>query len=620
MEIKEKVQNLPKKPGVYLMLDNSNAVIYVGKAKNLKNRVSSYFGSTTQNVAQPHSFKTATMVGHIADFEYIVTDTELEALVLECNLIKKHMPKYNILLKDDKGYSYIKVTNEPFPRIIRTRKTGADSNSNNDGSKYFGPYLDGLAVKTVLDTIKKIFQVRDCNRQLPKKIGAERPCINYSIQQCSAPCNSHISQEEYAQVIGDACDFLAGKHTQITSRLEREMQEFSAKMEFERAAKNRDKLIAINKIHEKQKITSTNLDNKDVIAFAKNKKDVCIQVFFIRNGKMLGRDNFFLKNLIDDDDSTILAGFIKQYYAYSTQIPRRIMVSGDIEEGELLEEWLTGIAETKISITTPQRGVNFDLVNMVKQNAVEALQIHQLGSNVFQKKADTLLFEVKELLGLETAPMRIEAYDISHTSGADSVGVRVVFENAAPLKSAYRKYNIEGTQAADQHQDDYAAIREVLTRRFAKTEEEDALPDLLLIDGGRGHVSTAKEAAKDAGITLPIYGIVKDDKHRTRGITTEDQELTIPITSKSFRFFTKIQDEVHRFALASHRAKHKNSTLASELMTIKGIGKARQAILLKAFGTPENIKKATIEELSNTKGMDEKTAKAVWEHYKKDKK
>ncbi|MDR1101469.1 MAG: excinuclease ABC subunit UvrC [Clostridiales bacterium] len=604
-EIKEKLKNLPQEPGVYIMHDDAGTVIYVGKAKSLRNRVSQYFNSPKN-----HTLKTSIMVQNIDDFEYIVTDTELEALVLECNLIKRYMPKYNILLKDDKGYPYIKVTgNEPFPRVVMARRIEPKMAA---GVRYFGPYLNNGVVYETLDIIKKIFQIRDCGRSLPRDIGKERPCLNYSIKQCCAPCNGFISQEDYGKTVENVCDFLSGNYREVTQRLEREMQELSQNMEFERAAKKRDKILAINKIKEKQKIISTNLDNKDVISLAREGKYTCVQVFFVRNGKMIGRENYFLKADEGEKDAEIIADFVKQYYALATEIPRRIVLPTEIEDEALMEQWLSDAAESKISIICPKRGVNTDLVNMVTQNAREALQTWLIDQNVFKKKADSLLFEVKELLGLANVPMHIEAYDISNISGADSVGVRVVFRNAKPQKGDYRKYNI---RSVTENPDDYESIREVLERRAARgLSDEEPMPDLMLIDGGRGHVSAAREVMEKQGITVPIFGLVKDEKHRTRGVTTEKEEVALPVTGKVFRFFTRIQDEVHRFALASHQQKHKNSTFASVLMKIPNVGKQKQALLLKAFGSLNNIKNATIQQLSEVKGIDAKTAENIYKH------
>lgn len=590
------LSNLPSSPGVYIMHGENDEVIYVGKAKNLKNRVRQYFNS---NVKTP---KTVALVSHIQRFEYIITKTELEALILECNLIKKHLPKYNILLKDDKAYPYIKITNEPFPKVVLARKV------YNDSSKYFGPYLNTNIVKEVLDTIKKLFLIRDCNRLLPQNTNKERACLNYSIKQCSAPCTAQISQEDYAASIKNAHKFLSGNFDEVLKDLQNEMQELSSNMEFERAAKIRDKIMAITKMREKQKATSVDLDNKDIIALCKNGNLAAIQVFFIRDGKVLGRENYFIKNLDGEENKNIIADFIKQYYSIATSIPRRIFIQEQIDDENLIAEYLTNLAGTKISLNVPQKGVNLDLLRMAETNAQEFLNLHQTLNNNYKKKTDNILFEIKDLLSLENAPIKIEVYDISNISGADNIGARIVFENALPVKKLYRIYNIKDLE--NYQVDDYSAMKEVLRRRFLR-KDEDALPNLILIDGGKGHVSSIKQVAEEMNIEVPIFGLVKTEKHRTRGITTEEAEISIPITSKAFHFFTKIQDEVHRFAIKAHREKHKKSTFNSELKKIKGIGEVKQTELLKKFGSLENIKNAKEEELMQIKGITKELAAKI---------
>ncbi|MCL2740233.1 MAG: excinuclease ABC subunit UvrC [Oscillospiraceae bacterium] len=673
MSIQEKVSNLPTSPGVYIMKNDMGEIIYVGKAKNLKNRVSSYFQDSAS-----HTPKTTIMVSKIVDFEYIVTGTELEALILECNLIKSHMPHYNIMLKDGKSpYPYIKITGEEFPKILLARKI------EKDGARYFGPYLNGRIINETIDLVKKIFKVRDCNKMLPRDIGKGRPCLNYQINKCSAPCAKLISAEEYKANFADIIRLLNGNYGDVLKKLKAEMSELSGKKEFERATAKRDKILAIEKISEKQKITSTNLDNKDVIAFAGLKNNICITLLYIRGGKMLGRENFFLKDAapVGNDAhivpssknniqnvgarfgapvgdavsgvpaATLIADFIKQYYSLNTQIPRKIVTQIAPEDAHLLEEWLTTLAAHKIEIITPQKGTNKDLVNMAKQNALESLsqKFPSLGGVDAAGgrggfKTEKLLHEIKELLSLEKTPHLIESYDISHISGASAVGVCVTFKNGKPYKSAYRKFNIGSPiDYCQLSTDDYAAIREILARRFSHAFPNgtalvgDAvsgvpssknnihlnpesripnpnhwpLPDLILIDGGKGHVSSAKEIAKQWNIDIPIFGLVKNDKHKTRAITTENDEISLPPTSRSFKFFTQIQDEVHRFALKSHTTKHKKTTFESQLMQIKGIGKKKQAELLQTFGSIDKIKSAKLEELVKIKGITMELAKRL---------
>jgi len=605
---KEQLKNLPKNPGVYIMRNSIDEVIYVGKAKNLKNRVTQYFQSSKN-----HAPKVLAMVANISRFEYIITGTEFEALVLECNLIKQYRPKYNILLKDDKSHPYIKVTlNEEYPRIILARKI------ERDGARYFGPYLSAFVVNETIDIIKKVFYVRSCNRVLPRDIGKSRPCLNFHIKQCSAPCNNKISQIEYKNVFIDIISFLDGKHNEIIDKLTIQMTEASKSLEFERAAKIRDKINAIKKITEKQRVVSTAQGNQDIIAFADDNKTICIQVFFVRNGKVVGREHFIIKNEQQDSKSQIMTSFVKQYYGMATYVPSTIILQHDIEDMELVEKWLSEKCEAKIQITVPQKGEKLNIVKMVEKNAIETLKLNAMKHDISKRKMDDLMFELKETLGLKNAPMRIEAYDISNISGTDSVGVCVVFENGVPKKGDYRKFNIRSTTTPD----DYESMKEVVYRRISNGVNGEKgftpLPDLILLDGGKGHVSTVLEVLKFFNQDIPLFGVVKDDKHKTRGLTTAAQEIGVKRTSSVFKFLTRIQDEVHRFAITAHRKKHKKTTIASELENINGVGEKRRSILLKHFKTIKAIKNATIEELSSVNGIDSKTASAIFEYFSRD--
>lgn len=604
----DKVRALPNCPGVYIMRDQNGEIIYVGKAKNLKNRVSQYFQS-----GKSHTPKVAAMVSNVADFEYIMTETEFEALVLECNLIKSHRPKYNILLKDDKGYPYIKVTvNEPYPRILLARRV------DNDGGRYFGPYLNTSIFNEIIDIAKKVFAIRSCKKVLPRDIGKGRPCLNYFINQCSAPCDNRISQQEYKSAFDDIIALLEGKHDETVSRLTEQMKEASARLEFERAAKIRDKISAIVKMSEKQRVVSTSLGNQDVIAFAQEGKTVCIQIFFMRSGKIVGRENYIVKNEQDSVKSRIMTDFVKQYYGMSSYIPKSIILQTKIEDRVLIEKWLSEKCGASIKIITPQKGEKLSIVNMVERNALEALKLYMMNKDKGKRKINDLLFELKETLGLKAAPMRIEAYDISNISGRDSVGVCVVFENGLSKKSDYRKFNIRTVEGSN----DYESIKEVLYRRISNGIEGEEgftpLPDLILLDGGKGHVNSAAEIMGFFRLDIPFFGLVKDDRHRTRGLTTGTEELAIKRQSASFAFLTRIQDEVHRFAVESHRKKHTKSLIASELESIQGVGEKRRALLLKHFKTVKALKEATKEEIISVKGIDKKTAEKIYDFFNGD--
>ena len=601
MNIEESVKNLPTNPGVYLMYNYDNEIIYVGKAKNLKNRVSSYFRKNSS-----HTPKVCAMVENVVRFEYIIVSSEFEALVLECNLIKQHQPYYNILLKDDKAYPYIKITTEEFPRIMLARRVYKDK------SQYFGPYLNTKVVKETIDLVENIFNIRSCNRVLPRDIGKYRPCLNYQIGKCSAPCDGKISQVEYKNQFSKIVDFLNGNHTDVIRIMEKSMQDAAGNLQFEKAAKLRDKIEAVKHIKDKQKITSTTLGNKDVISVADIGIYVCIMLLKIRDGKMVNREHFIIKNADKESKVNILTDFVKQNYSITDFIPNKLILQYPVDDIELIQQWLSEKCGNKITISVPQKGENLQLVKMAENNAVELLKLHILKVDTGKKKMNDLIYQIKTTFGLENPPMRIESYDISNISGADSVGVCVVYENGMPKKSAYRLFNIQTIEGVD----DYGSIRETLYRRLengVENIEGFELPDLILIDGGKGHVKAAKEIVNFYKLNIPVFGMVKDDSHRTRGVTTETDEIYIKRTDAIFKFLTQIQDETHRFAITSFNKKHKTTTLKSELTNIHGVGEIKKNKLLKTFKSINIIKELNVEELS--KVVDEKTAINIFEYF-----
>lgn len=602
MTIEESVKNLPTNPGVYLMYDRNNEIIYVGKAKNLKNRVSSYFRKNSS-----HTPKVIAMVENIARFEYIIVGNEFEALVLECNLIKKHQPYYNILLKDDKAYPYIKITmNEEYPRIMLARKVIRDK------AQYFGPYLNSKVVNETIDTVKDVFNIRSCNRVLPRDIGKDRPCLNYQIGKCSAPCANKISQIEYKKLFEKIIDFLNGNHTEVIKIMEHSMREAAENLQFEKAAKIRDKIEIVKHINDKQKMVSTSLGNKDVVSIADIGSFICIMLLNIRDGKMINREHFILKNTDKESKENLLTDFVKQHYSLTNFIPNKIFLQYTVEDIELIGQWLSEKCGNKITVSVPQKGENLQLIKMAENNAVELLKLHILKVDSGKKKMNDLIYQIKTTFGLENPPMRIESYDISNISGADSVGVCVVYENAMPKKSAYRLFNIQSVEGAD----DYGSIRETLYRRLengVENTEGFELPDLILIDGGKGHVKAAKEIVDFYKLNIPVFGMVKDDNHRTRGVTTETDEIYIKKTDTIFKFLTRVQDETHRFAITSFHKKHKKTVLKSELTNINGVGEAKKNKLLKTFKSINVIKKLTVDELS--KVIDKKTAENIYEYF-----
>ena len=595
--IEEELKKLPSKPGVYLMHDDKDAIIYVGKAISLKNRVRQYFQSSRNK-----GVKIEQMVTHIARFEYIITDSELEALVLECNLIKEHRPKYNTMLMDDKTYPFIKVTvQEEFPRVLFARQMYKDK------AKYYGPYTSAGAVKDTIDLIHKLYGIRTCNKQLPKMQGKERPCLNYHIHQCPAPCQGYISKEEYAKSVKKVLTFLNGDYTPILKELEEKMLEASEEMEFEKAIEYRELLNSVTKIAQKQKITSSDMEDKDVIAMSVDQHDAVVQVFFIRDGRLIGRDHFCLRIANGDSRPEVLSAFIKQFYAGTPYIPREIMLQYEIEDAVLIEEWLSGRKGQKVHIQVPKKGQKEKLVELAKKNADMVLM--QDRERIRREEGRTIgaMKEIANLLNLPKLE-RVEAYDISNISGFQTVGSMVVFEKGRPKRSDYRKFRIRGVQGVD----DYASMEEVLTRRLSHYEN---YPDLIMMDGGRGQVNIALKVMQQLNIEVPVCGMVKDDKHRTRGIYFHNIELPVDRDSEAFRLVTRIQDEAHRFAIEYHRSLRSKEQVHSVLDDIKGIGPARRRALMKAFQTLDDLKAASEEELAQVEGMNSLSARQVYEFF-----
>lgn len=615
--IEEELKKLPGKPGVYIMHDAEDTIIYVGKAISLKNRVRQYFQSS-RNLG----IKKEQMVEQIARFEYIVTDSELEALVLECNLIKEHRPKYNTMLKDDKTYPFIKITlQEEYPRIQIVRQMKKDK------AKYYGPYTSGLAVKDVVELVTKLYHLRTCNRNLPKDIKKERPCLYYQIHQCEAPCQGYISKEEYHKKVEQLISFLNGSHKEILKELEQKMLSASEELRFEDAAQYRDLIESVKKIAERQKITDQHGEDKDVIAVAQENDDVVAQVFFIRGGKMIGRDHFFL-HTAGEGKTAILSSFIKQFYAGTAMIPKEIMIESEIEDREIIETWLSNRRGTKVQIRVPKKGTKEKLVELAKNNAKLVLEKDKERLKREEGRTIGAVKEISKLLNLSST-QRMEAYDISNISGFQSVGSMVVYENGKPKRSDYRKFRIKTVEGPN----DYASMEEVLTRRFEhgmeekqqqkeKNQEEQygsftRFPDLILMDGGKGQVHSALSVLEKLKLEIPVCGMVKDDKHRTRGLYYKNQEIPIEKDSEAFRLITRIQDEAHRFAIEYHRSLRSKNQIHSVLDEIAGIGPARRKALMKHFMGVEKIKEATVEELAEVSSMNEKSAQAVYDFFHK---
>jgi len=614
--IEEELKKLPSQPGVYIMHDRRDEIIYVGKAISLKNRVRQYFQSSRNKTA-----KIEQMVSRIARFEYIITDSELEALVLECNLIKEHRPRYNTMLKDDKTYPYIKVTMyEEFPRVLFSR------DMKKDKSRYFGPYTSAGAVKDTIELIHKLYQIRTCNRNLPRDIGKERPCLNYHIKQCQAPCQGYISQEDYGKSIGQVLDFLGGRYAPVIAMLEEKMQAASDEMDFEKAIEYRDLLTSVKQIAQKQKITDSGMEDRDIIAMAKDEKDAVVQVFFVREGKLIGREHFHVNVATAEDNGQILTSFVKQFYSGTPFIPREIWVQTQLEEEEVIGEWLSAKRGQKVKLIIPKKGQKERLVELAERNA--ALVLSQDKEKIKREELRTVgaMNEVGSLLGL-TGVKRIEAFDISNISGFESVGSMIVYENGRPKRNDYRKFKIKWVKGAN----DYASMNEVLTRRFShglqeaeslreKGVEEELgsftrFPDLIMMDGGKGQVNIALEVMEQLGLAIPVCGMVKDDNHRTRGLYYNNVEIPIDRHSEGFKLITRIQDEAHRFAIEYHRSLRSKGQVKSILDDIPNIGPGRRKALMRRFKGLEAVKEATLEELEATEGMNSRSAKSVYEFF-----
>ncbi|WP_432402288.1 excinuclease ABC subunit UvrC [Wukongibacter sp. M2B1] len=618
-DIKEQLKKLPEKPGVYIMKDEMEDIIYIGKSKSLKKRVSQYFRSQKKQLP-----KVQAMVKCIKEFEYIITDTEVEALILEANLIKKHKPRYNIALKDDKNYPYIKVTvKDKYPRVLKTRKIIKDN------AKYFGPYINVDAVNKTLQIIEELFPLRKCNRNL--ETNKDRPCLNYHIKKCLGPCNKGITHKEYMELVDQILLLLGGKHDILVNKLEEKMIKASQELDFERAAKYRDSIGALNNLMERQKIMSTSDANQDYISMARSNDRTCVMIFFVRNGKLIGREQHVLEGTGDEERKEILSSFVKQFYSGSAFIPKEILIDESIEDDELIESWLTQRRGNKVAVKRPLKGEKKKLVELVHKNAVEYLIKFEEKINSERDYSEKVLNELKELLSLNKVPKRIEAYDISNIYGVFSVGSMVVFENGRPLNSAYRRFKIRTIEGPN----DYGSMQEVLFRRFRRgIEEKETLeqqgmsdvegkfsffPDLILADGGKGQVNAVKDVLAALGVNIPVAGMVKDDRHRTKGITFENREIVLDKRSLGFKLIAKIQDEVHRFAITYHKTLRDKSLIQSVLDDIPGIGKKRKGELLKHFGSIERIRKASIDDLKDVEGMNEKIANTVYEFFKKQK-
>lgn len=603
-DLEEELKKLPDLPGVYIMHDNIDTIIYVGKAVNLKNRVRQYFRESTK-----HTAKIKQMVSHISYFEYIITDSELEALVLECNLIKEHSPKYNTMLKDDKTYPFIKVTtHEAYPRVFVSRDI------KHGTGRFFGPYTSSKAVNDTIELLCKLYKIRTCNRRLPKDTGKERPCLNYHIGQCSAPCQGYIDEETYKKAIDEVIEFLNGNYTKILGNLMDSMKECAQNMQYEEAAKYRDLIGSVKQVAQKQKITTDDNADRDVIACASDGTDAVVQVFFIREGKLLGRDHFHMTVAQGDGVSEILSQFIKQYYGGTPYIPNVIMIQKEIEDANVVAAWLTDIKKTKVKIITPKKGDKEKLVELAYKNAQNVLLQDTQRIKNEQKKTIGAMTEIARLIGLSVIK-RAEAYDISNTNGVESVGSMVVFQDGKPQKNDYRKFKIKTVKGPD----DYKSMKEVLTRRFKRAIEGskgfEVYPDLIMMDGGRGQVNIALEVLKELGLSIPVCGMVKDDNHNTRGLYYNNKLIAIDTHSEGFKLITRIQDEAHRFAIEYHRSLRSKQQVHSILDGIEGIGPARRKSLMKHFLDIEKIRQASVDELMKADGITKNIAQNIYRYF-----
>ena len=612
-DIQEELRKLPDQPGVYIMHDKTDAIIYIGKAVSLRKRVRQYF-----QPSHDEGIKKKQMVEHIARFEYIITDSELEALVLECNLIKEHTPKYNTMLRDDKTYPYIRVTmGEDFPRVLFSRQLKKDK------SRYFGPYTSAGAVKDTIELINKIYQLRTCNRKLPRDIGAERACLNYHIHRCSAPCQGYINKAEYGERVSQVLEFLNGNYTPVIKMLETKMVEASQAMEFEKAIEYRELLGSVKQIAQKQKITNTDGEDKDIIALASDDTDAVVQVFFIRSGKIIGRDHFHVRVGSEESTSDILVNFVKQFYSGTPYIPREIMLQEPIEDIPVLEEWLSTKRGRRVYIRIPQKGMKEKLVELAAKNA--SLVLNQDKEKIKREEGRTIgaVKEIEELLGMHGLN-RMEAYDISNINGFETVGSMIVYEKGKPKRSDYRKFKLRTVTGPD----DYASMHEVLTRRFKHGMQEiqelkdrnlpqevgsfTRFPDIIMMDGGRGQVNICLQVLEELGLSIPVCGMVKDDNHRTRGLYFHNVEIPIDRHGEGFKLITRIQDEAHRFAIEYHRSLRSKSQVHSVLDDIEGIGPTRRKALMRRFASIEKIREATVEELAETESMNLQAAEKVY--------
>lgn len=616
-DIEEELKKLPGKPGVYIMHDAHDAIIYVGKAISLKNRVRQYFQRSRNK-----GVKIEQMVTKIARFEYIITDSELEALVLECNLIKEHRPKYNTMLKDDKTYPYIKVTmQEAFPRVLFTREMKKDK------ARYFGPYTSAGAVKDSIELMRKIYQIRTCRRVLPKDIGKERPCLNYHIHQCAAPCQGYVSKEEYRQSVQKVLEFLNGNYAPVLKELEHKMLACSEQMEYEKAAEYKELLNSVKQIAQKQKITSANGEDKDILAVAMDQDDAVVQVFFIRSGRMIGREHFFVRAATAEKEAFVLMEFVKQFYSGTPMIPQEIVLQEKIEDMEVIAKWLSKKRGHKVKITVPSKGTKEKLVELALKNAKMVLE--QDKERIKREEGRTIgaVKEIQKLLRLDSLD-RIEAYDISNISGFESVGSMIVYEKGKPYRNDYRKFKIKSVQGPN----DYASMQEVLTRRFEhglreKRENSDKspeavvessftrFPDLIMMDGGKGQVNIALEALENLNLHIPVCGMVKDDHHRTRGLYFQNEEIEIDRFSEGFKLITRIQDEAHRFAIEYHRSLRSKTQVHSILDDIPGIGVSRRKALMREFSSIDEIRQADIQRLASVASMNQRAAAQVYEFF-----
>lgn len=615
--IEEALKNLPDSPGVYIMKDKTDEIIYVGKAISLKNRVRQYFQSSKNQ-----GLKVRTMVSHIEEFEYIIVDNEIEALILESNLIKKHKPKYNILLRDDKQYPYIKVTlNEKYPRVVKTRRV------LKDGAKYFGPYPSVTSVNDTIDIIHDIYPIRTCKLNLEKKIKNFRPCLNYHIGKCNAPCMGTVDEREYRDMIDKVIKLLSGRDKTLVESIEKKMKQASKNLEFEKAGIYRDQLNSLNTLLEKQKIVTTNFIDQDVIAMARGIEEVCIQIFFVRNGKIIGREHYIMEDTFNTDRREIISSFIKQFYIGSAYIPKEILIEEEVDDLDTIEKWLEEKKKAKVNILVPKRGEKFQLIHMVNNNAQDMLK--KYGDQFLRKHRKNLkaLREIQDILNLENEIKRIEAYDISNISGVQSVGSMVVFENGDAKKSDYRRFKIKTIKTPD----DYGSMKEVLSRRFTRGIEEkislrdnpdklkgfSSFPDLIMIDGGKGQVNIVLETLKELGVNIPVCGLVKDDFHKTRGIIYNNLEYILNKDSLGFKMIYKIQEEAHRFAISYHKSLRTKDMFKSELDDIKGIGNKRKISLMRKFKSIEKIKNASVEQLNEVPEMNIRVSEELYNHFHK---